>query len=361
MLRSRRHLQLDEDDTWQPSDLQDYICCTGNEILEGDKDVVISAAIRSHHIPSIHTSLMTGAVNKTKNGVICPTCFATNDNLCEPKISMECTGDETQCVFYNEESVFYFEPSAHVKGCGTENICMDKGALLKPIMTFNQISCTTDNSTTSLPTSLPVGNFLWCTFCHKGNAELCTSNLYQCQPDDEICLTERTRNKYDGRDSTHIIRRCGKSNECSREGTIRSSSKLIVMNTTCCDTNFCTPPTPILPPVSKNRNGLTCPACFVPNSDRCLGRDDLHCTGEENRCVQFVRTEVQDISSVTETLFGCSNDNICEAGSYRMNLTGNYWQDIRSNVICDSANRSNKLDLIVLGSVLINLCMIKLF
>ncbi|OCT73267.1 hypothetical protein XELAEV_18036247mg [Xenopus laevis] len=119
----------------------------------------------------------------------------------------------------------------------------------------------------------------------------------------------------DGQDVQDIIRRCGKSEECGRVGTLRSNEKKIVINTTCCDTNSCDPPIPTLPPFDSEANGLTCPSCYISNSDICLQRQPLKCVGNETRCINYISKETLDKTVTTESFYGCTTENICKAGS----------------------------------------------
>ncbi|XP_075184420.1 phospholipase A2 inhibitor and Ly6/PLAUR domain-containing protein-like [Anomaloglossus baeobatrachus] len=184
---------------------------------------------------------------------------------------------------------------------------------------------------------LKTGHYLWCFFCHDYNVDNCSDSAFLCKPEEDVCVFERMRSIYDGREEVTITKRCGKSNECSRIGTIRSSTKTIFVNTTCCDYNVCQAPLPTLPQANDDENGLTCPACFVPNSDRCLGRSNLKCTGNEQRCIHYMRTEKRESATTTESLHGCTTDGICEAGSGLTYAKGQYLRNIKTNVLCSSA------------------------
>ncbi|XP_068098436.1 uncharacterized protein [Hyperolius riggenbachi] len=233
------------------------------------------------------------ADNKTKNGVFCPACYGETSD-CETQNSMACTGEEKYCLKYQKMVMMGFQKSVS-SGCASEKVCKENRTLgfLTPPRSLETSECFKVSSNTDL--------------------------------------------KPDGRDEFEITRRCGKSSECSRAGTIRSSTKVIVINTTCCDNNVCQPPFPALPIISDEDNGLICPACFVPNSDRCLGRYNLKCTGEEKRCIHYMRTEKQDISTVTESLYGCTTDTICEAGSSLTLPKGHYYKSVKTDIACNRA------------------------
>ncbi|XP_068098437.1 phospholipase A2 inhibitor and Ly6/PLAUR domain-containing protein-like [Hyperolius riggenbachi] len=188
---------------------------------------------------------------------------------------MACTGEEKYCLKYQKMVMMGTLLSSISSGCASENICKENRnlTLLTPPRSLETSECFTVSSNTDLKP----GHFIWCHICHDV-PEHCRGQSFLCPPSEDVCLFERMRIIYDGRDEFENTRRCGKSSECSRTGTIRSSTKVIMINTTCCDRNECQPPLPALPIISDEENGLICPACFVPNSDRCLGRNNLKCT-----------------------------------------------------------------------------------
>ncbi|KAG8590429.1 hypothetical protein GDO81_006763, partial [Engystomops pustulosus] len=163
--------------------------------------------------------------------------------------------------------------------------------------------------------SLPVGNFLWCPICFGKNLDPYSYLL--CAADEDVCLFEATRTLYNGEDHVQYFRRCGRSHECSRSGTISSSKKTMSINTTCCDHNRCHCPVPVLPALSDKRNGLTCPDCHMASSHLCLKKDVKQCTGNEDTCIQYSRTMKQDFSVMKEVFYGCASSSICDAGSSR--------------------------------------------
>nr|DBA15833.1 TPA: hypothetical protein GDO54_003292 [Pyxicephalus adspersus] len=181
------------------------------------------------------------------------------------------------------------------------------------------------------------GHFIWCTICHDYNIDGCRDKPHLCSPHEDVCVFERKRSIYNGEDEVEIIKRCGKSSECNRAGSIRSLTKTILINTTCCDQSLCDSPLPSFPVTNNDTNGVICPACFVPNSDRCLGRSDLKCIGNEKRCIHYKRAEKQDLYIVTESLHGCTTDEVCEAGSSLLLPNGVHYKTIKTDIACNNA------------------------
>ncbi|XP_068099424.1 phospholipase A2 inhibitor and Ly6/PLAUR domain-containing protein-like [Hyperolius riggenbachi] len=271
--------------------------------------------------------------NNTKNGVFCPACFSKGK--CEAKNSMECTGEEKYCVTFQDRLII-MEYTTYGSGCASKDVCPEDRSLhfLKnPYVSTHTYVC----SKVSSNTDLKPGHFLRCYICSNNNVENCKDMPSLCSLDEDVCLFEKIRNIYNGKDETEITRRCGKSSECSRAGTITSSTKAILMNTTCCNQTLCHPPVPALPSASHEDNGVICSACFVPNSDRCIGRNNLKCTGEENRCIHYMRTEKKSVLTVTESLYGCATEGICKAGSSKSIPRANYFKTVTTDIVCNSA------------------------
>ncbi|XP_068098060.1 phospholipase A2 inhibitor and Ly6/PLAUR domain-containing protein-like isoform X2 [Hyperolius riggenbachi] len=199
-------------------------------------------------------------------------------------------GEERSCLIYKLIQPLQLRES-YTSGCATQNVC---------------------NGNTSL-------NFL--NWPHSSDSVSCRT------------VSETPDLTPERAEETEDIRRCGKSRECGRVGRIQSSRKTILINTTCCDHSGCHTPMPTLPSINNDENGVICPACFVPNADRCASYDNLKCTGKEKRCVRYMRTEKR----VRDTLHGCTTDEICEAGSSVVHLPGRYYKSVINNISCTNA------------------------
>uniref|UniRef100_A0A8C0G4N4 UPAR/Ly6 domain-containing protein n=1 Tax=Chelonoidis abingdonii TaxID=106734 RepID=A0A8C0G4N4_CHEAB len=72
------------------------------------------------------------------------------------------------------------------------------------------------------------------------------------------------------------------------------------------------------------RNGLQCPACYAPGSERCESDGNLRCTGGADQCAVVVGTLAQGAASFA--LGGCATRAACEiktleSGVFTYNLT----------------------------------------
>ncbi|XP_068099427.1 phospholipase A2 inhibitor and Ly6/PLAUR domain-containing protein-like [Hyperolius riggenbachi] len=222
-------------------------------------------------------------------------------------------------------------PRSYSSGCATKNVCGQARSMsvLPNVYSESNILCAPANSTDLKP-----GNFLWCLTCFSYTEDHCLGDEIMCSPGEDVCVREYLRTIHDGWDVTEITRRCGKSIECGRVGSIRSTEKTMLVNTSCCYGSNCEPPATTLPSISDEDNGLICPDCFAKKSDRCKHFNNIKCTGDETRCMSYVKTE----KFVTESLHGCTTEKICEVGSRTVKLTGRYKKSIIHNITCNSSN-----------------------
>ncbi|XP_068098059.1 phospholipase A2 inhibitor and Ly6/PLAUR domain-containing protein-like isoform X1 [Hyperolius riggenbachi] len=239
-------------------------------------------------------------------------------------------GEERSCLIYKLIQPLQLRES-YTSGCATQNVCNGNTSLnfLNWPHSSDSVSCRTVSETPDLTP----GHAIFCHICNSYNGDSCVGQLHQCSEEDDTCLYEKMKIIHERAEETEDIRRCGKSRECGRVGRIQSSRKTILINTTCCDHSGCHTPMPTLPSINNDENGVICPACFVPNADRCASYDNLKCTGKEKRCVRYMRTEKR----VRDTLHGCTTDEICEAGSSVVHLPGRYYKSVINNISCTNA------------------------
>lgn len=90
-----------------------------------------------------------------------------------------------------------------------------------------------------------------------------------------------------------------------------------------------------VPSTSNDVNGVICPSCSYPDSDRCENYSDLKRTGNEKRCIRYTRTERDDVNLTLETLHGCTTNEICKAGSALIRADGKInFKTIKTDINC---------------------------
>ncbi|KAM9299492.1 uncharacterized protein PAF06_016570, partial [Gastrophryne carolinensis] len=110
------------------------------------------------------------------------------------------------------------------------------------------------------------------------------------------------------------IRQCGPSSLCSKTGSMSLPSGRFKSSVTCCDTDDCTPPDPILPEYSgdeEKKNGIRCPSCYVTNSKSCDLITVMDCIGNETMCMTQITDTEGPVPSTTMSR-GCSTQGLCE-------------------------------------------------
>ncbi|CAI9604486.1 unnamed protein product [Staurois parvus] len=107
------------------------------------------------------------------------------------------------------------------------------------------------------------------------------------------------------------IRQCGPRELCLKTGSISVPNGRYLTSITCCDTDNCTPPEPNLPEVSIAKNGMKCPACFVPNAKSCDKVTSMDCIGNETICITQI-TNLKGPVPSSQVARGCATKGLCD-------------------------------------------------
>ncbi|XP_077116129.1 uncharacterized protein LOC143770404 isoform X2 [Ranitomeya variabilis] len=196
---------------------------------------------------------------------------------------MECTGEETLCVLTNE--TLLQKHNVYSFGCGTKSVIQKNGNLHNLLSLYSSINIT---KSTPIP-GLKPGNFLWCYICYNDDTASCAKKTKVCEPDEDVCLTERRRitGEQSRKLTMQVRRRCAKSEECQFSGVISGRDKTLTIKTSCCDSDICTTPVPQWPLKKRRKsNGKTCPTCFS-NDSNCHATNVIQCDGDETRCIYY--------------------------------------------------------------------------
>ncbi|KAE8594203.1 hypothetical protein XENTR_v10019488 [Xenopus tropicalis] len=186
------------------------------------------------------------------------TCPACHGENCIPQYSMACTGEEKTCIHFNSFL-------GYSRGCATTDHC-NATYIVNPSLN-NRYICNRNDTTLSLP----VRNFLFCQSCYY-RTKTCYTKLQLCGVQEDVCVTEKIR-------------------------TIHT------------------------PPMDSEPNGLTCPSCYVSNSDTCLQKYPMKCVGNESHCIHYISKDTFENDVTKESFHGCTTDSICKAGSSRRHFS----------------------------------------
>ncbi|XP_073513788.1 uncharacterized protein [Phyllobates terribilis] len=239
--------------------------------------------------------------SEKKSGLLCPTAYNTEGMDNSDEYIMECRENETQCFMYNEV----------------------------------------------IRTSF----FQKCKFQHEKIKSKPITEL--CLPDEDVCLSEHMKVEDAGRGvREEHSQRCGRSGQCNLFIVISNSNKTMVINTTCCQTQYCNPPMPNVSSEAEVKNGLTCRSCYTANSSKCNSNSTMFCTGIMDHCVTYTATRRSGGSNETEILIGCGTKDAC---AYGRSFVGSNTNNLEVNITCTgwrNVIHTNILFVILLASVI---------
>ncbi|XP_075696511.1 phospholipase A2 inhibitor gamma subunit B-like [Rhinoderma darwinii] len=154
------------------------------------------------------------------------------------------------------------------------------------------------------------GDTLSCKVCTTSNAEFCNVSSSLC-PEDHVCASSYTVTNTHG---TIFTMSCAPKHHCDSPGSISAANGRIRRSTTCCYTDNCTPPPPILPDENFQPNGLTCQTCLSVYSKWCYSKHTMDCTGDEDVCLLQTSEYYAPIRR-SVAVRGCATKNICFLGT----------------------------------------------
>nr|XP_040129491.1 protein RoBo-1 [Ictidomys tridecemlineatus] len=145
----------------------------------------------------------------------------------------------------------------------------------------------------------------------------CTGNACQSKPEtceaSQGCFNNKQQFSQPGispiitQDKGCFSRAC---TPLSFSATVRTGWTFVYENQ-CCKSEQCNKADIQLSPVSKEENGIVCPACFSDNGTFCTPQP-LKCTGAETKCVEVTGKGVfNGFSSLTMSAMGCATESAC--------------------------------------------------
>ncbi|XP_056399467.1 phospholipase A2 inhibitor gamma subunit B-like isoform X2 [Hyla sarda] len=165
------------------------------------------------------------------------------------------------------------------------------------------------------------GSSLSCTVCLAQNATFCTGNNVTCPPG-RVCGSSRTVNMEDGIKKNEFSgRSCVPEDQCQGPGSFSTHNSQSKKGFSCCNTDNCTPPPPVLPPDNTTPNGLTCPTCTADGVDWCDTGRTMGCTGDETMCI-LQYSKMSGTLSRDSVLRGCATPTICNIGNQTLVTDG---------------------------------------
>uniref|UniRef100_A0A8C5QUT2 UPAR/Ly6 domain-containing protein n=1 Tax=Leptobrachium leishanense TaxID=445787 RepID=A0A8C5QUT2_9ANUR len=161
---------------------------------------------------------------------------------------------------------------------------------------------------------ISTGYSLSCIKCMKMGESNCEGLSVTCSPDEACAASYSVSSSGGVKMFEAYLRDCVSKKDCDVKGSytvVRNVQSKVA--STCCYTDNCTPPRPILPEDNYEPNGLTCRVCFSPNSDWCSSTNTIDCQGDENMCILQSSRVKGPVTSIT-ALRGCTTKSICDYG-----------------------------------------------
>ncbi|KAM5132209.1 uncharacterized protein ACMZJ9_018996 [Mantella aurantiaca] len=190
-----------------------------------------------------------------------------------------------------------------------------------------------------LSTLAAPGHCLTCIECMSTNSTSCAGDAVTC-PDGYVCGTSYMESTVGGLNSIRYIQSCTNQTLCNKTGSFSTLYGTTKMSTSCCLSDNCTATILPVPPVSSQRNGVTCPTCQSSSSDWCYNTQMVECSGEETICALYSTNINGNLSSIR----GCAREGGCGSQNYNVNGTGISYQSTcycggnASNTYCPETN-----------------------
>ncbi|CAH2318613.1 Hypothetical predicted protein [Pelobates cultripes] len=168
---------------------------------------------------------------------------------------------------------------------------------------------------------LRTGNCLSCTLCLVQGTTFCTGNNVTCD-NGRVCISTHTVSTEDGIKKNEFFgRTCMPQHYCNNPGSFSTDKSNSRKGISCCETDNCVPPAPILPDVSDKPNGVICKTCTADDTEWCDTKQVKKCTGDENKCIVQIATMSGAVSRKT-VLRGCATQSICNIGNETVTTDG---------------------------------------
>ncbi|XP_040277473.1 phospholipase A2 inhibitor and Ly6/PLAUR domain-containing protein-like [Bufo bufo] len=162
---------------------------------------------------------------------------------------------------------------------------------------------------------------LSCTSCYSNSPTTCSGNSVTCSSGFQ-CGSRYQEYTIGGASSTGFIRGCFPESQCNFQGNVDMNGVKLRIAYTCCSTDDCTPPVPILLSSSSETNGLVCPSCRSDFFSTCDSSVTVTCTGNNNKCLFMTENITAGEGSELSVTKGCATESYCVLGDYSYTIEG---------------------------------------
>ncbi|XP_073457840.1 phospholipase A2 inhibitor NAI-like [Aquarana catesbeiana] len=165
------------------------------------------------------------------------------------------------------------------------------------------------------------GYAISCTQCSSKSSPVCSGYSATCASK-LVCISIYQVTSLGGQQSINFVRGCGEKSNCRQSGVFAAPSGKYRFSSTCCESNSCTPSTPVLPPLNFTSNGQSCPFCVSTTSKDCKSDQMMSCMGDEDTCALENTEETVGSSTYKSSMRGCATKGFCNLGTQKSESAG---------------------------------------
>ncbi|XP_069596921.1 serine-rich adhesin for platelets-like [Ranitomeya imitator] len=218
------------------------------------------------------------------NGVICPSCQASDSDWCYSGSTLPCSGDENVCVLHATTTD---GNKSSFRGCASKSLCGSQ--------TYNVNGSN-------------IAYDLTCTCGGPPSSTMCSDTNVTCAAG-TVCATVHAVTTIGDASSERFTKTCSPINHCGISGiaSIPNGNMKIM---TVCSIDNCSLSFPEFPKEKTDLNGVTCQKCISADTD-CYNSQTMKCTGDERACL-LQTTQLTGRTKASLAVRGCTTWSICD-------------------------------------------------
>ncbi|KAM4015059.1 uncharacterized protein ACNLHF_001745 isoform 1-T1 [Anomaloglossus baeobatrachus] len=219
------------------------------------------------------------------NGVICPSCQASDSDWCYSGSTIPCSANESVCVLHTTTTDAGNNSS--FRGCASRSLCGSQ--------TYNVNGSS-------------IGYKLTCTCGVTAASTNCSDTNVTCAAG-TVCATVHAVTTIGDASSERFTKTCSPINQCGISGiaSIPNGNMKIM---TACSIDNCNLSFPEFPMEKTDLNGVTCQKCISADTD-CHSSQTMRCTGDQRACL-LQTTELTGKTKASVAVRGCTTRSICD-------------------------------------------------
>ncbi|XP_073513690.1 uncharacterized protein [Phyllobates terribilis] len=218
------------------------------------------------------------------NGVICPSCQASDSDWCYSGDTLPCSGFENVCVLH---ATTRDGNKSSFRGCASKSLCGSQTYNVNGSNIAYDLTCTCGGTPTS-------------TMCSDTNVT-CAAGT--------VCATVHAVTTIGDASSERFTKTCSPINQCGISGIASiPNGNMKIMSV--CSIDNCSLSFPEFPIEKTELNGVTCRKCISADTD-CYSSQTMKCTGDERECL-LQTTQLTGKTKASIAMRSCTTRSICD-------------------------------------------------